>query len=122
MSGTTSGVLFRASGLDTDMIVYRGKSLSFEVVWGGATPVDITGHTASLQARTSAGQLMMELSTANGRVANGGANGKLTFSAPPSVTQAVKAPGTYELELTTPSGAVYRVISGNITFEEETAQ
>ena len=101
------------------MTVFRGKSLSFEVIWGGATPIDITGHTASLQARNSAGGLMMELSTANGRVNNGGANGRLTFSAPPSVTAAVNAPGTYELELTTPSGAVYRVISGRVTFEEE---
>lgn len=119
MSGTTSGVLFTASGADTDMIVYRGKSLSFEVIWGGSTPIDITGYTASLHARNSAGQLMMELSTANGRIANGGANGKLTFSAPPSVTQAVVSPGHYELEVTTPAGAVHRVISGKVTFEEE---
>ena len=93
MSGTTSGILFRKSGSDTHMTVFRGKSLNFEVIWGGSTPIDIIGFTANLQARDAAGELMMELSTANGRVANGGANGKLTFTAPPSVTQGVSAPG-----------------------------
>jgi hypothetical protein len=122
MSGTTSGVLFRNSGSDTHMTVFRGKSLNFEVIWGGSAPIDITGFTASLQARDAAGALMMELSTANGRVVNGGADGKLTFSAPPSVTQAVNAPGTYELELTAPSGDVYRVISGKVSIEDEVAQ
>ncbi len=121
MSGTTSGVLFKSSGADTDMIVYRGKSLSFEVVWGGLTPIDITGYTAQLQARDVAGGLMMELSTANGRVANGGTNGRLIFTAPPSVTRAVASPGSYELELTSPSGQVYRAISGKVAFEEEVA-
>jgi len=122
MSGTTSGVLFRKSGSDTHMTVFRGKSLNFEVIWGGTAPIDITGYTAKLQARDAAGQLMLELSTANGRVANGGGNGRFTFTAPPSVTQGVNAPGTYELELTSPGGEVYRVISGNVSFEEEVAQ
>lgn len=121
MSGTTSGVLFTMSGNDTNMTVFRGKSLAFEVVWGGDTPIDITGWTACLQARDAAGRLMMDLSSANGRVANGGANGKLSFTAPPEVTRGITAPGYYEMELTTPTGRVFRVISGKVAFEEEIA-
>ncbi len=121
MSGTTSGVLFSIGGADTDLTVFRGKSIAFEIIWGGATPIDITGWTACLQARNPAGRLMMELSSANGRVVNGGVTGKFIFSAPPEVSRGVNAPGAYELELTTQSGQVFRAISGNVAFEEEIA-
>ncbi|MEZ5849061.1 MAG: hypothetical protein R3D68_00240 [Hyphomicrobiaceae bacterium] len=120
MSGTTSGVLFTPNGAMTDLTIYRGKSLRFEVIWGGSTPLDITGYTATFQARSYAGRLMLELSTVNGRVSNGGADGRLTFVAPPAATAGVDAAGTYELELATPTGDVYRVISGRVTIEEET--
>ena len=119
MSGTTSGVAFTQSGASTEMTLYRGKSLAFEVVWGGPSPIDITGYTASLQVRSHTGRLLMELSSANGRVVNGGGNGRLAFAAPPAVTRAVDTHGTYELELTAPTGHVYRVISGNVAIEEE---
>jgi hypothetical protein len=119
MSGTTSGVQCTSSDTGTDMTVFRGKSLSFEIVWGGPTPIDVTGYTASLQVRSYSGRVLMELSSANGRVANGGATGRFMFTAPPSVTRAVDTHGTYEVELTTASGQVYRVISGNAAIEEE---
>lgn len=122
MSGTTSGVKFAQSGADIHMTIYRGKSLRFELIWGGANPIDITGHVAALQARNAAGELMLDLSTANGRIANGGASGKLTFTATPEATRAVDAPGSYEIELQTPSGDVYRVISGNVSIVDEVVQ
>jgi len=122
MSGTTSGVLFAKSGQDTHMTIFRGKSLRFEIIWGGAAPIDITGYSAALQVRGAGGELLMELSTANGRVSNGGTDGKLTFTAPPQATRAVTGPGAYELELTSASGEVYRVISGLVSIEDEVAQ
>lgn len=122
MSGTTSGVKFAQSGPDTHLTIYRGKSLRFEVIWGGSSPIDITGHSAALQVRDAADRLMLDLSTANGGIVNGGANGKLTFAAGPEATRAVDAPGSYELELQTPSGDVYRVISGNVSIVDEVAQ
>ncbi len=122
MSGTTSGIAFAQSGADTHMTVYRGKSLRFEVIWGGSSPIDITGHSAKLQVRDAAGHLMLELSTANGGIANGGGDGKLTFTATPEATRAVDAPGSYELELQTVSGEVYRVISGNVSIVDEVVQ
>lgn len=121
MSGTTSGVQFRPNGHDTDLIVYRGKSLSFEVVWGGASPIDITGHTAALRARAYNGKPLLELSTANGGIANGGPTGKLSLTASPATTRSIDSPGFYELELIAPNGSVYRVISGKLSFEEEVA-
>ena len=121
MSGTTSGVLFETSGTNTNMAIYRGKTLAFDVIWGGAAPINITGFSASLQARNTSGDLMLDLTNANGRIVIGGANGRLSFNAPAAMTRAVDRPGHYELELVTPAGQVYRVISGKVTVVEETA-
>ena len=121
MSGTTSGVAFTQSGDDTHMRIYRGKTLSFDIIWGGSAPIDITGFSASLQARSSDGTLMLDLSTSNGAIVIDGPNGKLSFKASPAITQQVDKAGRYELEMTTIAGDVYRVISGGISPVEEVA-
>jgi hypothetical protein len=64
MSGTISGVEFTQSGDDVNLSVFRGKTLRFSVIWGGATPIDISGYQASAgpqrcrrtHARSSYGQ------------------------------------------------------------------
>jgi|GEM_PF-1295348 len=122
MSGTTSGVVFTQSGEDTDMRVFRGKTLGFNIIWGGASPIDITGYQASLQARSQNGTILLDLSTANGGITLDGPNGKLSLLASPALTNQVAKPGWYEVELTTPSGDVYRVISGKISPIEEFVQ
>jgi len=119
MSGTTSGVSFTQSGDDTNMRIFRGKSLSFQIIWGGATPIDITGYTASLQARGLDGNLLLDLSTSNGGITIDGPNGKLSLSASPAATSLVRKVGRYELEMTSVGGDVYRVISGGISPVEE---
>ena len=119
MSGTTSGVAFTNTGDDVNMQIFRGKSLRFDIIWGGATPIDITGYQAALQARNLAGSLMLDLTTANGGIVIDGPNGKLSFSAGPEITNQVTNAGRYELEMTTAAGDVYRVISGSISPVEE---
>ena len=101
------------------MQIYRGKSLRFFIIWGGSNPIDISGHEAALQARSLDGNLMLDLSTANGGISIDGPNGRLEFQASPDVTRAVGATGHYEIEMTTPSGEVYRVMSGTISPVEE---
>ena len=115
MSGTTSGVAFTQSGDDTNMRIFRGKTLKFDIIWGGSTPIDITGYQAFMQARSRDGVLMLDLTTSNGSIVIDGANGKLIFSASPTMTDQVKKAGRYEVEMTTPGGDVYRVISGGIS-------
>ncbi len=122
MSGTTSGVAFTQSGGDVNMHIFRGKTLHFEIIWGGSTPIDITGYEAVLQARNIRGDLMLDLSTSNGGIAIDGPNGRLTLSASPTLTNQVTMAGAYELEMTTAGGAVYRVISGGISPIEEVVQ
>jgi hypothetical protein len=122
MSGTTSGVIFSRTGEDTNMRIFRGKTLSFSIIWGGSTPIDITGYSASLQARDRLGALMLDLSTSNGGIVIDGPNGTLTFAADPALTDQVITAGRYEVEMTNTAGDVYRVISGGISPIEETIQ
>ncbi|VAW12426.1 hypothetical protein MNBD_ALPHA09-1891 [hydrothermal vent metagenome] len=122
MSGTTSGVVFSRSGDDTNMRIFRGKTLNFEIIWGGSAPIDITGYQASLQARDAAGDLMLDLSTGNGGIVIDGPTGKLSFTAAPAITDQVIKAGRYEVEMTTAGGDVYRVISGGISPVAEVVQ
>lgn len=119
MSGTTSGVEFTRSGEDIHMRIFRGTTIGFEVIWGGSAPIDITGYQASMQIRDFKDNLVLEFSTANGRITVGGTNGKFTFSGSPSDSRAVTAVGKWELELTAPNGDVYRALSGVATPVEE---
>ncbi len=122
MSGTTSGVNITQSGEDVNLQIYRGKTLNFNIIWGGATPIDITGFQASLQAKSLDGDTLLDLDIANGGIIIDGANGKLSFTASPVLTNQVTKPGRYELEMTNLSGDVYRVISGSIAPIEEITQ
>ena len=115
MSGTTSGVQFSKSGEDVHMSIFQGKSLNFEVIWGGNSPVDVTGYQAALQIRDRKDRLMLELSTANGKISVGSADGKLNFSGNETETRLIDRVGTWELELTAPNGDVYRALSGIVT-------
>ena len=119
MSGTTAGVHFEKTGDDLHMRVYRGKTISFEVIWGGSEPIDVTGWRARLQIRDLDGALMLEMSTDNGKCVAGGANGRFAFSGTPEDSRAVDRCGHWELELTTPAGEVYRALSGPVTPVEE---
>ncbi|PHS21160.1 MAG: hypothetical protein COA84_16045 [Robiginitomaculum sp.] len=122
MSGTTSGVIFSRTGEDTNMRIFRGKTLSFSIIWGGSAPLDITGYSARLQARDRGGALMLDLSTSNGGITIDGPGGTLSFAADPALTDQVLTAGRYEVEMSTAAGDVYRVISGGISPIEEIVQ
>jgi hypothetical protein len=104
------------------MRIFRGKTLSFSIIWGGSAPVDITGYSARLQARDHLGVLMLDISTSNGGIQIDGPSGTLSFNADPALTDQVVTAGRYEVEMTTAAGDVYRVISGGISPIEEIVQ
>ena len=122
MSGTTSGVSISQSGEDINLQIYRGKTLNFNIIWGGSTPIDITGFQASLQAQSLDGDVLLDLNTTNSGITIDGSNGKLSFKASSVLTNQVTKPGRYELEMTNLSGDIYRVISGSISPIEEIVQ
>ena len=122
MSGTTSGVNISQSGEDINLQIYRGKSLNFNIIWGGSAPIDITGFSAKLQAQSHDGGTMLDLNTVNGGIIIDGANGKLSLKASPTLTDQVTKPGRYELEMTNVAGDVFRVISGTVAPIEDIVQ
>lgn len=122
MSGTTSGIEFTQSGGDVNVQIYRGKTLNFDIIWGGDTPIDITGYQATLQAKSLDGSVLLNLDTASGGILIDGPSGKLSFNAGPVLTSMVSKPGRYELEMTAQGGDVYRVISGSISPIDEVVQ
>lgn len=119
MSATTSGVVFTPSGDDTHMRLYRGKTLRFEIIWGGETPINITGYSAALQARSHNNSLLLDLSTENGGMIIDGPNGKITVLASASITRDVHLAGRYEIELTSANDEVFRIMSGRLSIIEE---
>jgi len=115
MAGTTSGVKFTANGDDTDIKLYQGKTILFELIWGGDAPIDVTGFDARMQLRksTTYSDFEAEFTVANSRVAIGTTDGKITFSmtATDSALLDVSA-GVYDIEVIDDSNNVFLAMSG----------
>lgn len=86
----------------------------------GETPYDLTGYTARMQVRreTEEGDVLISLTTANGRIALGGAAGTITLNISATDTAALTDDGVYDLEIV--SGAnVHRVLKGLFRLDYE---
>lgn len=119
-----TGMRFQNATADSaELVIIQGKTLRAEVIWGGSTPVNVTGWTArlSIRASFSAAQVTADFTVANNRVTVGGANGKFTFSMNATDCAALPAPfvGVYEIEVTQADGTVHRAASGQATILPE---
>ena len=83
-------------------------------------PINLTNYTAKMQVRpaTDSSTVLVELSTANGRITLGGALGTITLNAPASVMDFEGGVYVYDLELTT-GASVTRVVMGSFTNRAE---
>lgn len=86
-----------------------------------ATPVDLTNYSARMQVRpeTDASEVMVELTTENGRLTLGGAAGTIDIEIEASVTETFDVDGVYDLKIYNNAGKVYRVIRGRFVVEPE---
>lgn len=84
--------------------------------------VDLTGYSARMQIRaTTEGSLLVELTTANGRIALGGAGGTITLAIDAVTTAALTRGGVYDLELL-PGGdeeQAFRLVQGAVSLSRE---
>lgn len=129
MVATTSGIDFVANGKDVDITIYQGKTLSWVLVWGGDNPVDVTGYLARMQLRSTleSATVVAELTTENGRITMGTADGVVHLHMTAEETAALKAgKGYWDLELIDPSdtdvdpdGHVSQAGSGKYTIKRE---
>lgn len=83
--------------------------------------MNLTGYTARMQIRPEieSTEVLVELTTANGRIALGGAAGTVTLTIPATVTATIDKEGVYDLELVTPSSEVHRALKGKVRLEPE---
>ena len=121
MVGTTSGIIATNNGADVNLRLLQGKTVDFQVVWGGEdNPIDVSGGTTRLTAKTADGTVIVDFTGANTSV--GGVDGLLTFTMSAAQTSALSIlSGTYETIFTDSGGDVDRVESGNFVVEEAVA-
>ncbi len=98
------------------------KNIDFEkiVFWKDSNkdPIDITGYTAQADIRDSSGNLIISLSTTNGRITLGGATGQITMSITSADTNLLDfETANYDLKMTDPLSVSQILFPGTVTFE-----
>ena len=103
-------------------VIEQGATYRHNLYWlqpDKVTPVDMTGCTAKMQIRETkeASNFILELSTANSRLAIDLATGKISFYISDEDTNILKPikGAVYDLEVTFPNGTVTRLCEGKIS-------
>jgi zona occludens toxin (predicted ATPase) len=107
-----------------DFQLEQGATLLKPFVWkdSNGVAVNLTGYTAKMQVRrnTSADDVLLELSTINGKLTITPLSGMVTMVFSATTTAAIDwTRGKYDLELTSGDGTVTRLLEGEITVSKE---
>ena len=109
-----------------NLIIEQGTTFDQTFIWQDETsnPIDLTGFTAQMQIRESvtSPEVIIELSTSNGRIVLGGTAGTILLQLTGSETEALDFDqAIYDLELTdvAGSGDITRLIQGNVVLSKE---
>ena len=99
-----------------NLAVYKGTTFALSPVWKiGGVPVNLSGYTADMQVRYATDTaIIVELSTANGRITIDAAYGRVNLTLTASQTAALAA-GTYQYDLNltnTSDSTVYKILQG----------
>lgn len=104
-------------------VMDQGSTWDTVLTWKiGGTPVNLTGYSARMQARSTvdATSTIFSWTDTGGQLVLGGALGTVTFAVADTVTATYPA-GTYvyDLELESGGGATTRLLSGTFTITPE---
>lgn len=104
-------------------VMDQGATWDTQMTWKiGGTPVDLSGYTARMQARSTvdATTTIFSWTSAGGQLVLGGAAGTITMNVADSVTSTY-ADGTfvYDLEVESGGGATTRLLEGTFTIVPE---
>lgn len=120
-----------------DITIEQGADWRLVITWKDdkAAPMDLAGFTARMQVRESFASKVkvFELTTENGQITLGGADGIVTMELPAAITAAVAINPTkttwidgkqaqqlvFDLEMISPAGAITRLIQGSALFVPE---
>jgi len=102
-----------------DLTIEQGATFSLVITYkDNGVAVNLTGYTARMQVRATleSASTLVELTTANSRIALGGTAGTITLTISATDTAALTAGrGVYDLELVSGSGIVTRLLQGVAT-------
>lgn len=109
-----------------DITVFQGATWDLSLSWtvdDPPGPVDLTGWSAAMQIRPTAGSddVVVELTTGNGRIVLGGEAGTVALSMEADATELLQ-PGAYvyDLELYAGQGGqVTRLLQGGVLVDAE---
>ena len=102
--------------------IVQGDTFTNAPVWKiNSTPVNVTGYSALMQIKRSVeGTLIIELSSANGRITVGTTDGKFTLNLTAAQTSALPTGSfTYDLQLTAPDGTVTTLLQGGFVINPQ---
>ena len=107
-----------------DLTIYQGSDFSQVITFlqtAGGTPVDLTGLTGRMQIRNvqSSPTVLMELTTANGRLTFGGETGVVTMTLNATETATILTDGVYDLEFVTSATSAARWLEGRVILSNE---
>lgn len=107
-----------------DIYIEQGATYNQPLVWkdSSGTAVNVTGYTARMQIRKTvdATTIILTLTTENGRITVGGANGLITLLVSAADTAALTTfCGVYDLEVISPTGVVTRLLEGQVEISKE---
>lgn len=100
--------------------IYVGATFALTLTWldGDGEPIDLTGYTAAMNV-VNGQDIVISLSTANGRISLGGLAGTMQLTIPASATAPLQ-PATcdYDLLLTSQAGVVTPLVAGICTIRK----
>jgi hypothetical protein len=108
MAATTYDILIEQGATYSQVITYKEAGVA----------INLTGYTARMQVRATleSASTLVELTTANSRIALGGTAGTITLTIAATDTAALTSGrGVYDLELVSGSGIVTRLLQGVAT-------
>jgi len=109
-----------------NITIINGTTFTIAPIWQvDNLPVNLTGYTADMQVRDVSNNLVVELSTTNGKAVISPALGQTTFTLTPTQTSAANLPVgnyTYAFNLTDGSSNTYQILNGAFNVQASVIQ
>jgi hypothetical protein len=109
-----------------NITIINGTTFTLAPIWQvDNLPVDLTGYSADMQVRDVSNNLIVELSTFNGKAVISPALGQTTFTLTPTQTSAANLPVgnyTYAFNLTDGSSNTYQILNGAFNVQASVIQ
>ena len=109
-----------------NITIINGTTFTLAPIWQvDNLPVNLTGYSADMQVRDVSNNLIVELSTANGKAVISPALGQTTFTLTPTQTSAANLPVgnyTYAFNLTDGSSNTYQILNGAFNVQASVIQ